>query len=427
MYKKTVLDNGIKVVTLHLPQRQSVGIGVWVAVGGRYENFANKGIAHYLEHLVFKGSRKYDCRQIKESLEGVGGSLNGFTAEEFTCYLTKVPAKFLNLGLDVLSDMVFNPLLKEEDVEKERMVILEEIKMYKDLPQHYVQELLDLLLWPEHPLGESLTGSIETVSKIRSQDIVNFKNTYYNFANAVVAVCGGLEHSQVVTKIRNFTKGKSVKSKPGFVKWEKEQNAARVNLFFKETEQTHIALGFLGIKREHPDRHVLGLLNVILGANMSSRLFEEVREKRGLAYAVHSQAKCLNDTGCFIVDAGVDNQKVVETVEVILKELQRIKDEPVLKDELKRAKEFYAGQLMLALEDTLDHMLWMGEGTVSLDKVFTLKEILTEVAKINIRDIQRVANEILLGAKANLAIIGPLAPAVKQSLQDLILTPRLLK
>lgn len=427
MYKKTVLDNGIKVVTLNLPKRQSVGAGVWVGVGGRYENFANKGIAHYLEHLAFKGSRKYDCRQIKESLEGVGGSLNGFTAEELTCYLTKVPAKYLALGLDVLCDMVFNPLLKEEDVEKERTVILEEIKMYKDLPQHYVQDLLDLLLWPEHPLGESLTGSIETVSSIKAKDIVDFKNVYYNFGNAVVSVCGGLEHAEVVAQIKNLTKRKAAGPKAGFVKWEAEQLESRVNLFFKETEQTHIAMGFLGVKREDPDRHVLGLLNVILGANMSSRLFEEVREKRGLAYAVHSQAKCLNDTGCFIVDAGVDNQKVLETVEIILKELQRIKDELVLKDELKRAKEFYAGQLMLALEDTLDHMLWMGEGTITLDKVFTLKEILAEIAKISVKDIQRVANEILKGAKANLAIIGPLAPTVKTTLQDLILTPRLLK
>jgi len=427
MYKKIVLENGLKIISLNMPQRQSVGLGVWVAVGGRYENLQNKGIAHFLEHLAFKGTKKYSCREIKESLEGVGGSLNGFTAEEFTCYLAKVPAKYLNLGLDILMDMVFNPLLKEEDVEKERAVIIEEIKMYKDLPQHYVQELLNLLLWPDQPLGLSLAGSIESVSGIKQQDMIGFQKKYYGPANVVVAVCGNLEPQKVVAKAPKGLAKNIPSDKITFLPSNNQQTQPRINLFFKETEQSHLAIGFLGVKRDHPDRHAAGLLNVILGANMSSRLFEEIREKRGLAYSIHSHNKCLNDTGCFTIDAGVDNRKVYDTVELILRELQRIKEDGILKNEFMRAKEYYVGQLMLSLEDTLEHMLWIGESTTSLNKTFTQEQILAEIKKIGAQDIKRVANDIFKGCKVNLALIGPSAKSEEDRIKKIILDSLVLK
>lgn len=427
MYEKTLLNNGLKIISCHLPQRQSIGIGVWIGVGGRHENAQNKGIAHFLEHMTFKGSQKYSCRKIKETLEGVGGALNGFTSEEFTCYLTKVPAKYLNLALDILSDMAFNPLLKESDLEKERAVILEEIKMYKDLPQHYVQELLDLLLWPNHPLGLSLTGSVETISGMKLGEIAEFKNHYYTFNNVVVAGCGNLEHQGMVEKVKGLAHKNLSGYKSNFLKADNVQQEPRLNLFFKATEQTHLAMGFLGVRRDHPDRHVLGLLNVILGANMSSRLFEEIREKRGLAYSIHSHFKCLNDTGCFGIDAGVDNKNVYETVRLILTELQKIKDQEVKKSEFTRAKEYYTGQLMLGLEDTLEHMLWIGESTVSLDRTFTLEEILEEIKKITIADLKRVANEIFSGNQVNLAIIGPSIKSEENQIKALIIDSKTLK
>lgn len=410
-----------------MPKRQSIGLGVWVGVGGRHENKNNKGMAHFLEHVAFKGTKKYSCRQIKESLEGVGGSLNGFTAEEFTCYLTKVPSKYLNLGLEILSDMVFNPLIKKEDTEKERTVILEEIKMYKDLPQHYVQELLDLLLWPNHPLGLSLTGSIESIEKIGHQEMIEFQKDYYRSDNIVVAACGNLEHAQLVEKIKKISPKNKAQNEIRFLKAEDKQSCPRLNLFFKETEQSHLAMGFLGLPREHADRHVLGLLNVILGANMSSRLFEEIREKRGLAYAIHSHTKNLNDTGCFTIDAGVDNKKVYDTVKLILSQLKKIKEEEVKKNEFLRAKEYYTGQLMLGLEDTLEHMFWIGESTASLNKTFTLEEILSRIKKIGIADIRRVANNIFKGDRVNLAIIGPDIKSEEKRIKELILDSKTLR
>jgi predicted Zn-dependent peptidase len=428
MYKKTVLDNGLKIVTCHLPQRQSLGLGIWIGVGGRYENTQNKGIAHFLEHMVFKGSQKYSCRSIKESLEGVGGALNGFTSEEFTCYLTKVPAKYLDLALDILSDMTFNPLLKKSDLDKERTVILEEIKMYKDLPQHYVQELLDLLLWPgEHPLGLSITGSAETIGAMKVGEVARFKENHYTCNNVVVSACGNLEHQSIVDKLKKLTAKNPSGAKSNFLKADNAQPEPRLNLFFKATEQTHMAMGFLGLKRNHPDRHVLGLLNVILGANMSSRLFEEVREKRGLAYSVHSHAKSLNDTGCFMIDAGVDNKNIYETIKLILAQLQKIKEEKVDKSEFTRAKEYYAGQLMLGLEDTLEHMLWIGESTVSLNKTFTLEEILSEIKKITVADLKRVANGVFKGHGINLAIIGPSVKSEEKRIKALVLDSKTLK
>ncbi|MDP3142730.1 MAG: pitrilysin family protein [Candidatus Omnitrophota bacterium] len=426
MYKKTILDNGLKLITLVMPKRQSVSLGVWIGVGGRHENFQNKGIAHFLEHMAFKGSKKYSCREIKEKIEGVGGLLNGFTSEEFTCYLTKTPAKYLNLSLDILLDMTFNPLLQESEAEKERTVILEEIKMYKDLPQHYVQELLDLLLWPDHPLGASLAGSAETVGGIKRNDIARFQRQYYCPGNVVVAACGNLVHQDILEKIKKLSVRDSSTEKSIFKKADNQQSEPRMNLSFKETEQSHLAMGFLGVKRDHPDRHVLGLLNVILGANMSSRLFEEIREKRGMAYSIHSHHKCLTDTGCFLIDAGVDNNKAYETIKLILQELQRIKDEDVKNDEFTRAKEYYAGQLMLGLEDTLEHMLWIGESVVSLDKTFTLDQILKDVNKIEISDLRRVANSIFKGEKVNLALIGPSAKSSGSEIKKLIQDSKIL-
>jgi predicted Zn-dependent peptidase len=262
---------------------------------------------------------------------------------------------------------------------------------------------------------------------MKLKEIAEFKNHYYTFNNVVVAGCGNLEHQGIVEKIRRLTTRNSSRNKSNFIKADNVQREPRLNLFFKETEQTHLAMGFLGVKRDHPDRHRLGLLNVILGANMSSRLFEEIREKRGLAYSIHSHSKCLNDTGCFTIDAGVDNKNVYETIKLTLTELQKIKEQEVKKSEFARAKEYYAGQLMLGLEDTLEHMLWIGESTVSLNRTFTLEEILAEIKKIAIKDLKQVANEIFRGNKINLAIIGPTVKSEESRLKTLIIDSEVLK
>ncbi len=408
MYKKYKLDNGLRIIAHRMPDMQSVALGIWINVGGRYESEENKGISHYLEHLVFKGTKNYSCRKIKESIEGMGGSLNGFTSEELTCYLVKIPARYFELALNVLSDMVLNPTIPQVEVDKERTVILEEIKMYRDLPQSYVYELLDELLWPNQPLGAPIIGTVESVSRIDRTDLSVFKQDYYTPENIVISAAGLLDYDKLRKKTEKIFSSSKAKNRNIFVNIKEGQQAPQLKLFHKQTEQTHLALGFHSFKRDHPLRHAAGLLHVILGANMSSRLFNELREKRGLAYEIGTTLKRFDDTGAFIVHAGIDNNKIIQALGLISEELRKIKDQLVTSDEFKRAREFYIGQLMLALEDTLDHMLWIGEYTASINKTYTLKDIIKEVNKVTRQDILQVAKEVFLNKEACLALIGPL-------------------
>jgi len=390
-----------------MPKMQSVALGIWIKVGGRFETEQNKGISHYLEHILFKGTKKYSLRKLKESIEGVGGSLNGFTSEEVTCYLVKLPHRYLELGLDILSDMVINPLLPEDEVEKERTVIQEELKMYRDLPQSYVYDLLDELLWPGQMIGMSVIGSVESVNGIKKQDLLNFKNNNYTASNIVVCAAGKLDHSKLVKKTGEiFSKLK--KSEINEFALAKEENfRPQLKLMPKDTEQTHMALGFHSLKRDDPLKYAQGLLHIILGGNMSSRLFNEVREKKGLAYEIGTHIKRFEDTGSFLVHAGTDNKKVTQALEVVFSELAKIKDKLVTLDEFKRAKEFYLGQLELALEDTMEHMIWMGEPTATLNKTNTLEQVIKDVNKVEREDLKLVAGQIFQENKINLAVIGP--------------------
>lgn len=407
-YEKTVLDNVLRVVTHSMAGMQSIALGIWIKVGGRYECAGNKGISHYLEHLLFKGSRRYSCRRLKESIEGVGGALNGFTSEELTCYLVKMPRQYLYEALDILSDMVLHPLLLTQDVEKERTVILEEIKMYKDLPHSYVNELLDELLWPQQPLGMNIAGTHESVARINRQELRLFKEEFYVPSHMLICAVGNLNHRAFVKRVKAIFCDAVQKPAKSFVPAREAYDKAQLKVLHKETEQTHLALGFHGLKRDHPLRAAQAVLHVILGANMSSRLFNEIREKRGLAYEIGTQVRRFHDTGAFLVHAGIDNAKVQEALRLILRELAEIKDRLVHEGEFQRAKEFYLGQLMLALEDTLDHMLWIGESAVTLDKVYTLHDVIKEVKALKRSDIRQVAQHIFQEGKLNCALIGPL-------------------
>ncbi len=385
-----------------------MALGIWIKTGGRYESPEHKGIAHYLEHLVFKGSKKYSCRKIKESIEGVGGSLNGFTSEELTCYLVKLPKSHLDLAVDILSDMAINPLLRPEEIEKERTVILEEAKMYKDLPQSYVYELLDELLWPNQPLGMTIIGTVESIGRINKESLSSFKREYYAPSNIIVSAAGSLEHNKFTNRIKNIFSSLESKGVSPFLKVKEAQDRPQLKLLHKDTEQTHLVLGFHGLKRDHPLKYALGLLHIILGANMSSRLFNEVREKKGLAYEIGTQVKYFQDTGAFIVHAGIDNRKVNDSIGLILKELRKTKDKLVSIDEFKRAKEFYLGQLALSLEETLDHMLWIGESTAALGHVLSFEEVVKKINRVRSKDIREVAKSIFKEKSLNLALIGPL-------------------
>ncbi|MDD5281117.1 MAG: pitrilysin family protein [Candidatus Omnitrophica bacterium] len=419
MYRKSKLSNGLRIITKRLSGVGSISLGIWINIGGRYEPDAHKGISHYLEHLLFKGSKKYSCRQIKELIEGVGGALNGFTSEELTCYLVKIPSRYLVKSLDILSDMVVSPCLKREDIKKERTVILEELKMYRDLPQSYVYELLDELLWPNQAIGSPVIGTIESVKSITRDNLSCFQRTHYTPANIVISASGLIDHNLLVKKVSGIFADRDPGGLNAFTAVREFQDKQQLKIFHKTTEQTHMALGFHGLKRDHPLRHAQALLHIILGANMSSRLFNEVREKRGLAYEIGSGLKRYHDTGAFLVHAGIDNHKVLPCLELIFKELGKAKNRLVTADEFRRAKEFYMGQLMLALEDTMEYMLWMGESMACLDKVYTLEDVVREVNKVTIEDLQKVARKIFKREKINLALIGPLEKEKKRIYSEL--------
>jgi len=407
-YRKVLLKNGLKIISHKMSERQSVALGIWIKVGGRYENSQNKGISHFLEHLLFKGTKKYSCRMLKESIEGVGGSLNGFTSEELTCYLVKLPASNFKVGLSILSDMVINPTLQSQDINKEKTVILEELKMYRDLPQSYVYELLDELLWPKQPLGEPVIGNVESISSLDRQALLQFKNKSYTTSNIIVSAAGNFSQEELEAGVNKAFLKLKEKEKNIFLAAKEDQVKPQLKVFEKHTEQTHMALGFRSFRREHPLKHAIGMLHIILGANMSSRLFNEVREKRGLAYEIGTLVKRYQDTGAFVVHAGIDNKKVSEAIRLILKELKRIKGSLVTADEFRRAKEFYLGQLKMTLEDTLEHMLWIGETTATFDRTFSLEDIVREVNRVDREMIKETACLIFREDNLNLSLIGPL-------------------
>jgi len=407
MYKLEALDNGLRMAAEPMEHMESVAIGIWIRAGGRFENARNNGISHLLEHLLFKGTERRDMMTIKQEIEGRGGSFNGFTSEEHTCYLVKVLSDDMGLGLDILSDMVLHPKLDEEEIAKEKDVIVEEINMYKDMPAHYVHEILAEMMWPDQPLGMPLAGTVDSVRAITRNDLTAYKNAYYNPGNMLVSAAGRIEEAELAAVAQKYFKGVPAGGVPQFGKVTLKQKSPEFNLTTKDTEQTHVAMGFHAVERFHPDKHVLSLLNIIMGANMSSRLFHIVRDEMALCYEISSSIRRYDDCGAFVVSAGVDNKKLVRALEIILRELARVKREPVGAEELRRAKEYYKGQLLFALEDTMSHMLWMGEKIISGEKDFSIKSILARIDAVGPEDIIRAAEDMLTDAKLNLAVIGP--------------------
>ena len=370
MHKIEKLSNGLSVAVMPMDHMESVSIGVWIRAGGRYENEKNSGISHLLEHLLFKGTTTRDMKTIKEEIEGRGGSFNGFTSEEFTCYLVKLLAKDAELGIDILSDMVLNPRLDKTEIEKEKSVIIEEINMYKDMPSHYVHEILAEMMWPGQPLGMPLAGNAETVRAVKREDLASYKEEFYNPRNMLVIGVGKTGDHEVPSIARKYFRASAGEPARAFDAIRLGQKEPNIRLFTKETEQTHMAIGFHSLDRFHPDRSALGIMNIILGGNMSSRLFHIARDEMALCYEISSSGRKYHDCGALVISVGVDHGKAADAAGVISRELKRLTTELVSADELSRAKEYYRGQLLFALEDTMSHMLWLGEKVVAGEKDF---------------------------------------------------------
>ena len=422
-YQLSRLPNHLQVLTLPMRERESAAVAVWVRVGGRYEPKRISGISHFLEHMLFKGTRRRSSREIKKAVEGVGGMLNAFTAEEATCYFAKLPAEHFSRAVDVLSDMVKEASLSVKELERERPVILEVIKMYRDQPAQHVHQIMGELLWPDQPLGRSLAGTLETVALIRREEMADYKRRYYQPPNILVSVSGDVSHAEVVELAQNYFPDRNGGKHSQFEAARVYQKKPRFHFIEKGTEQTHLVIGFHGCSRRDPRRYALGLLNIILGANMSSRLFEEVRERRGLAYEIKSGVGHYQDTGSITISAGVENRKAALAIKVVLQELGKLARKPVPAEELRRAKDYFIGQFLMGLEDTLDHLLWVGEKALYGEEVPDREEITRQIERVKVEDIQKVAREIFDTAHLNLTLIGPLKEKEQEKIKRLSRIP----
>ena len=409
MYRKTVLDNGLRILTSAMPHTRSVSIGFFVGVGSRYESDEQSGVSHFIEHMVFKGTAKRPtARDIAVAIEGIGGFFNASTGREASTYWAKVAQPHLDIAIDVLVDMLRHAKFEPEEINRERRVIIEEINLTLDTPDSLVYLLINELVWPNHPLGRYIAGTKESLSTLDREDLLTYLKRHYRPNNTVVSVAGNVEHEAVVGKMVAFLGDWAVGEAPSSYRpAEDNQAEPRLRVHYRETEQAQLCLSVPGIPREHPDRFKLRLLNTVLGEGMSSRLFTEIREKRGLAYSIYSYASAVNDTGAVGVYAGVDPRRIKDAIKAILAEWDRLRQEGVPADELVKAKEFVKGRLLLQMEDSFSVAAWLGRQEVLSPEVLTVDEVIEAIDAVAATDIQRVAQGLFLGQGLSLAVVGP--------------------
>lgn len=407
MYNVTQLRNGVRVATAEMPHMESVSVGIWVGVGGRYESRKLSGISHFIEHLLFKGTPRRTARQISQEVEGIGGYLNAFTGEETTCYYAKASHRHLDKLLDVLADMYQHPKFAVADINKERGVIKEELLMYRDQPDHYVHELLTETLWPGHPLGRSLTGTAESLDGMSRTVLRGYKQAKYIAANTVVAMAGRCRQDDIVSRVEKMLElprnGHAPRCEPAH----DGQRSVKLRFLSKSVEQTHLALAVRGVSRHDPRRFPMKMLSVILGENMSSRLFQTIREQHGLAYSIQSSTSYFADTGALIISAGLDAKRLQKALRLVLRELKSISRRPPSAIELRRAKDYAIGQMRLGLESSSNQMMWLGEHLLAYGFIQTPDEIERQLEAVTTDDVQKIATELFRDKRLNAAVITP--------------------
>jgi predicted Zn-dependent peptidase len=403
------LDGGARLVTAPMSDRASISLVLMFGVGSRYEDDRLGGASHFIEHLFFKGTRRRPTsKEIAEAIEGVGGVINASTDKEVTTYWTRVPAEHLELAVDVLFDIVTDSTLAADDIDRERMVILEELKMYQDLPQDYVHSLFEEVMWPGHPLGRDIGGTLASVAALSRDDLVDYITHHYSRPHLVVSLSGGIDPARAAEMVSARVGALAPKNGSGYVPAPGRLDKPGLAFLNKKTEQAHLCLGTRAISYLDDDRYALDLINTILGEGMSSRLFLEIREKRGLAYDVHSFTSKHNDGGYFAVYAGVDPSKAEETVLAVLEELRRMVEQPVPETELTKAREYNKGRLKLGLESTNAMASWLGQQQLLAGRIRPLAEVVASIDAVDQATIQRVAARVL-DQPIQLSVVGPFA------------------
>lgn len=414
-YNVHTLPNGLRVVLVPMKENKTATVIVMTGTGSRYENEHENGLAHFLEHMFFKGTTKRpSAKAISEELDAVGAVYNAFTSKERTAYYAKVGARHLDTALDVISDIFLNSKLPEKEITKERGAVIQEIDMYEDMPMRTVDNVFDELMFGgDHPLGRTILGPKENIRTFTRKDFAAYLKRNYTPLNTVVCIAGSFDEKKVSAKIKKDFGKLPHGNPPNFIPFASAQKEPRIAIKEKKTDQTHFMLGVPAYPFLHKDEYALAVMSAILGSGMSSRLFLEVREKRGLAYSVHSWVERYPDTGAFVVQAGVEHGKLEKTVETILAEFKKIKKTKVLAAELSKAKEYIKGTMTLSLETSDEIATHAASAMINIGRVRPLSEILDGIDKVSSEDVQRVARDLLQTSKLNLAIIGPHSSALK--------------
>ncbi len=400
---KSFLDNGVKVVIEEMAGVRSVSIGVWIKRGSAHESLERRGISHFLEHLLFKGTRRRTALDIARDMESVGGLLNAFTSREYTCFYAKVLAKDVGLAVDILSDILINSTFRAKELEKERFVVLQEISMVEDTPDDLIHDLLMERLWKGHPAGWAVLGTKQGVAAIRRKDVLDYFKNHYTPENMIITVAVDIRHKNM---IKLFEESFTGLKRRGVRKRTSRPRASRgVKVIRRPLEQVHLCMGVPAPSLIHPHRYRVHMLNTILGGGMSSRLFQEVREKRGLAYAIYSYLNLMRSAGSLVVYAGTSKEEVGDVVTLILKEYERLKKR-VNTDELRVAREQLKGGILMGLESTENRMTKLARDEIYFNRTVPADEIIAAIDSIKVRDVKNTAEELLDTEALTVVAIG---------------------
>lgn len=421
-YHRTVLKNGLRVLTVYMPSLESATVMVMVGAGSRYENKANNGISHFLEHMAFKGTvKRPTAMDISTLIDGMGGEFNAFTGKEVTGYYIKSAADNIYLSLDVLSDMLQNSKLDSAEIEKEKGVILEEINLYEDSPSRKIGDVYERLLYGDTPMGWDITGTKDVIKSITREDFISYMKSLYSPTNITVVVAGGVTSDKAVKMVDKYFGSMQKFDTVKHIKVKENQKKPELLIKSKKTEQVHIAIGFRTVPIDHPHQYPLSVLAAILGGGMSSRLFHEVREKRGLAYSVRTHADFCQDVGSLVTVAGVDPKRVEEAIRVIISEYKKMITIPqISKEELEKAKKFIKGHLVLDLEDSRSVSGFYAQQELLEKEINNPDEILKEIDNVTVEKVEKVAKTYFKNEGLNMAVIGDFPTGQKfQSILEL--------
>ena len=405
-FERTTLDSGATIVTERMSEVRSVSVGFWFDVGSRDEPDPLAGTSHFLEHLLFKGTPTRSAKDIADAFDAVGGDVNAFTGKEYTCYYSRVLDADLPMSLEVLSDMIINSVIEPVEFDSERRVILEEIAMHEDAPDELVHDLFYRSMWNGHPLGRPVLGFNETISAVQRDQVAEYWRQRYSPANLVVAAAGNLEHDDLVGRVQELFAlapdgRRTLRSDTA------PQAHLGVDVHKRPTEQAHIVFGAEGLPRNHEDRHALAVLDTVLGGGMSSRLFQEVREKRGLAYSVYSYRSLFADTGTFVVYAGTTPQNAETVIDIVRGEVDAIVRDGITEAELERARGHIKGSLVLSAEDPGSRMNRLGRQQLTTGEILSLDELIAKFDAVDMDDVVRVANRVLGSKSFRVTVVGP--------------------